>query len=148
MSLPLAVGAHPVGIQQRISGGSKFDGTAPTGPLAYSNGINKYGAASAGGLFYFENTRPIMLTQYNMDFGEAVSYEVAVVSLDKAGAKVAGERLVIDAGSGRYARGPAYYAFCLGAGQALEVTVSTARSGSSPAMIGAVWAIDATAALA
>jgi hypothetical protein len=147
MALPLSVGAAPVGIQQRISAGGKFDGTAPTTQISCTNGVNKYGAAAVGGLFNFQSHRPVMVTQYHFDFGESVGYELAIVSLDNAGAKIAGDKVLIEAGSARLVKGPEQFGFCLGANQALEITVTTARTVSSPAMIGAVWGLDATAAL-
>lgn len=141
MSLPLAVSASPIGIQQRMSGGSKFTGVLPTGTPAIQSGLNKYAPGTAGGLFYFENARPIALLHYNIDLGASVAYELAIVSL-AGGEKIAGDRVLLSAGTARVLEGPERFGLVLGPHQALELTVT----GSTTApMIANVWAVDATA---
>lgn len=143
MTLKVPSSAAPVGIQHRLNAGSKFDGTVPATAVTLENGINKYAAGTAGGLFYFENTRPVSVLHYAFDFGTSVPYEIAIVSLDGAGAKLAGERLLLESGTARTVSGPARVNLVLGCRQALEVTVSSGTA----AMIGSVWGVDATAHL-
>lgn len=141
MSLPLAVSASPVGIQQRMSAGSKFGGVTPAGTPTVQNGLNKYEPGTAGGLFYFYNPRPIALLHYNVDFGASVAYELAIVSLS-GGEKLPGERVLLAAGTARVLEGPERFGLVLGPHQALELTVS---GSASAAMIASMWAVDATA---
>lgn len=147
MPISVRVSATPIGIQQRIAAGSKFTGALPEGTALFENSVNKHPEAATGGLFYFENPRAASVTHYLFDFGASVPYELAVVSLTKLGEKVSGERTVFAQGTGRYVTGPAQFGFILGAHQAIEVT-HPGLSNPTAAMIGTVWAIDATAFLA
>lgn len=144
MALPLAVSAVPVGIQHRMNGGSKFTGVLPsTDGIVIQHGLNKYAPGTAGGLFYFYNSRPLTVLHYNIDFGASVSYQLALVSLF-SGEQIPGERTLISEGTAKYLEGPGFVNLILGPHQALELTVS--GSTTTP-MIASVWAIDATALL-
>jgi len=143
MPLKVRISAAPVGIQHTITAG-KFDGTLPSGEQSFVNGINKYAAGSTGGLFYFENYKPALVSSYSFDFGsDSATYELAVVSLDADGNKIPGDRILLEKGAGRVLTGPVHYGFLLGAQQALELKVTSSTSAS---MVGVVWALDATAA--
>lgn len=99
MSLTVPCGFVSVGIQQQANAGHQFDGSAPTGDITWANGINKYPAADAGGLFNFVQEEPIVITQYACDFGGDTAYKLTVESLDATGAVIAGESLTIDEGT-------------------------------------------------
>lgn len=144
MALKVDVSAAPVGIQQSVASGSAFDGTIPDTAVTFANGLNKFAESSAGGLFFFENLRPVALTSYAVYFGASVDYQVAVVSLDDTNAKIAGDRIVIAEGTATHITGPAQYGFILGPRQALEI-VTDGPSGA--AMRAQAWAVDATALL-
>jgi hypothetical protein len=124
MSLLIEAGRSPVGIQQQTAIGGSFDGTAPAGDPVAANGMNKYSALTAGGLFNFAQGEPIKILQYQFDLGASVAYSIAIVNLDSTGAVISGESMVIDTGTSRYpsTRTP----FWLTARQALQIIVAGA----------------------
>jgi hypothetical protein len=143
MPLSVAVSSAPTGIQQRVAAGAAFDDTVPTTAVTFANGLNKFAEDTAGGLFFFENLRPVVITYYAASFGAPVDYQVAIVSLDENNAKIPGDRIVIAEGTAANIIGPAQYGFTLGARQALEILAEASGS----AMIAQAWGVDATALL-
>lgn len=80
-------------IQQRITAAGNFDGTLPQAagpvradsPLAQpGNSIYKYAPAAAGGLFFWNVTEPLVLSQIHIDLGAASDVSIKIVNLDPA----------------------------------------------------------------
>jgi hypothetical protein len=134
MSLELAVGVMPVGIQQKITAGSQFNGAASTSAQTAANGMTKFATDVKGGLFNFEQNEPIVIHQVLANLGTSIAYQVNIVNLDSTGAVIAGESILL-------ASGTAASVFLtpqvvLGAGQAIQLTTT----GATLAMVGTVWA--------
>jgi hypothetical protein len=101
-------------IQQRITAGGNFDGTLPqdSGHRADSpiyhpgNSIYKYAPAAAGGLFFWNNVEPLVLSQIHLDLGAAANVTIRIVNLDPATinddlpAVLAGESMTIEQATG------------------------------------------------
>lgn len=101
-------------IQQRISAAGHFDGTLPqlAGVRADSpifqpgNSIYKYAAAAAGGLFFWNNVEPLVLSQIHLDLGAASDVTIKIVNLDPAHINddlpsvLAGESMTIEQATG------------------------------------------------
>lgn len=97
-------------IQQRISSGSFFDGTLPQAgavradsPLYVpGNSIYKYVAATAGGLFFWNNPESLVCSQIHVDLGASGNITVSIVNLDPAHINddaptiLAGEQMIIE----------------------------------------------------
>lgn len=80
-------------IQQRITAAGNFDGTLPqaAGPVRADspifqpgNSIFKYAATAAGGLFFWNNVEPLVLSQIHLDLGAASDVTIKIVNLDPA----------------------------------------------------------------
>lgn len=141
--LPYAPGAHPVGMMQKMAAGSKFNGKEPTGPAYAESGMNKFEASTDGGLFYFNNYKPVTVPHYNIDFGTSVDYELSVVSLKPSDLSVI-DRVLITKGTGRLLDGAEHYGFTLGSFQGFELKVVSTAATTQP-MIAMFWVLDATA---
>jgi hypothetical protein len=102
-------------IQQRITAAGNFDGTLPqaTGPVRADsplyqpgNSIYKYAPASKGGLFFWNITEPLVLSQIHIDLGASSDVTIKIVNLDPAKinddapAILAGEAMTIEAATG------------------------------------------------
>lgn len=101
-------------IQQRITAGGHFDGTLPqdSGHRADSplyqpgNSIYKYAAVAAGGLFFWNNVEPLVLSQIHLDLGAAADVSIKLVNLDPATVNddlpsiLAGESMLIEQATG------------------------------------------------
>jgi len=131
MTLKIPVGDSPLSIQQRITAGNDFDGTAPVAAgLTFANGTNKFAAGATGGLFNFEQDRPICLLQYLLDFGSPVDYTINIVTLDSPDETL----LIEEANAQRVVVSPQM--LLLAPGQALQVVTQ----GGTAAMLGRVSA--------
>lgn len=102
-------------IQQRQAAGHLFDGTLPQAagvradsPIDAGFSIYKYAALSAdgGGLFFWNNTEPLVCSQIHVDLGAAGNITVKLVNLDPAHinddqpAILSGESITIEAATG------------------------------------------------
>jgi len=101
-------------IQQRITAGGHFDGTLPqdSGHRADSplyqpgNSIYKYAASALGGLFFWSNVEPLVLSQIHLDLGAAADVSIKLVNLDPAHINddaptiLAGESMLIEQATG------------------------------------------------
>lgn len=65
-------------LQQQINALHQFDGTAPTGAMSISHGIEQWAAQNAGGLFDFTQTRPIPLRGIFVKFGGQASWSLSL----------------------------------------------------------------------
>lgn len=103
MSLKLPIQtSESVAIQHKITAGGQFDGTTPAGEVTAANYTNKFPASAAGGLFWFENTKPIVVHTARADFGSSIAHTLSVVNVDATGAPVAGEEIVILSATAQY----------------------------------------------
>lgn len=102
-------------IQQRITAAGNFDGTLPqaAGPVRADspiyqpgNSIYKYAPAAKGGLFFWNNVEPLVLSQIHLDLGAASDVTVKIVNLDPtkinddSPAILAGESMTIEQATG------------------------------------------------
>jgi hypothetical protein len=101
-------------IQQRIAAGGNFDGTLPqdSGHRADSplyqpgNSIYKYAPIDKGGLFFWHNTEPLVLSQIHLDLGAASDVSIKLVNLDPVHINddvptvLAGESMLIEQATG------------------------------------------------
>ena len=124
--------AHSTGIQQRITSGGHFDGTLPTGNTsdagtADQNGLYKYTAQAAGGLFVWNNYEPILVVQLHVDLGGSGDVTVSVVNQDDAGLAVTDEEIIIyQAQSVRYITlDETHFRVTLLRGQALKLVTTS-----------------------
>jgi hypothetical protein len=114
---PRQAGTCSTAIQQRISSGSTasvFNGTLPQAssvradsPLyAPGNCIYKYAASTAGGLFFWVNQEPLIVSQCHITCGSSESITISVVNLDPAYINsdspqiLAGESLILEQATG------------------------------------------------
>jgi hypothetical protein len=134
MALLLSVGVMPVGIQQKITAGSQFNGAASTSVQSVQNGMTKFATDTKGGLFNFEQNEPIVVQQILANLGTSIAYQVSIVSLDSAGVVIAGESLLL--ASGTAATVSLTPKIMLGVGQAIQLTTT----GATVTMVGAAWA--------
>jgi len=134
MSLLLAVGTSPVGIQQLITAASQFTGAASTSAQTLGNGMTKFATDTKGGLFNFEQTEPIVVHNVMADFGGSIPYNVYIVNLDANGAVISGESMLY--ASGTAATLSLTSRLTLGVNQAVQIKTTTATA----AMVGRVWA--------
>jgi len=134
MPLLLDVGVMPVGIQQRITAGSQFNGAASTSAQTVANGMTKFATDTKGGLFNFEQNEPIVVHHLIANFGTSIAHQVFIVNLDAAGAVIAGESLLIASGTATFIS--LIPQVVLGVKQAIQLTTT----GATLAMVGAAWA--------
>jgi hypothetical protein len=101
-------------IQQRITAGGNFNGTLPqdSGHRADSplyqpgNSIYKYVPVAAGGLFFWNNVEPLVLSQIHLDLGASSNVTIKLVNLNPATvnddlpATLAGEEMIIEQATG------------------------------------------------
>lgn len=69
-------------IQQGITAGNDFDGTAPAGSPTFANDIEAIAAEAAGGLFDFENSNPVEVRQVSILLGGQISWSLVLVDVD------------------------------------------------------------------
>lgn len=86
MTTPRIVQSTSSAIQQRITTGGFFDGTAPTGdsPVGADYSIYKYAAQAAGGLFFWNVRESMVCSQIHIDLGGAGNITVKLVNLNPA----------------------------------------------------------------
>jgi hypothetical protein len=97
-NLLITTGVSTVGIQHLITAGQQFTGVIPPitpTPPTFANNLTKFAIASTGGLFNFENSETVIVTQYAFNFNAATAYELALVNLDNTGAVIAAETQII-----------------------------------------------------
>ena len=138
MALILSVGVSPVGIQQIITSGSQFTGAASDSAQTQGQGMTKYATDTKGGLFYFENSEPIIVHHILADFGVSVTYTFTVVNLDANDAVIAGETITLATGAA--ATFSLTTPLVLGTKQAIRLITS---GGVAAAKVCRVWASTA-----
>lgn len=69
-------------IEQKITAGNQFDGTAPPGTLIRLNDIEGYPAAANGGLIDFANPNPIQIQQTFIKLGGQASWHLDLIDAD------------------------------------------------------------------
>lgn len=86
--------SYPTAILQRITATNQFDGTLSAGAESTTrNGsMYEFAAAAAGGLFYWDNSEPMVIDQVLVDLGAAGNCEIYIVNLDAAYAPITTER--------------------------------------------------------
>ena len=69
-------------IQQAITAGNDFDGSAPAGSVVRGSDIEAYPAAATGGLFDFGNANPLEVFQISIRLGGQTTWTLSVVDID------------------------------------------------------------------
>jgi hypothetical protein len=102
-------------IQQRVASAQHFDGTLPQAgavradsPLDAGRAIFKYAslAGVGGGLFFWNNSEPLVCSQIHVDLGASGDITVKIVNLDPAHINddlpsvLSGEAITIEAATG------------------------------------------------
>lgn len=104
MSVKRTASVYSTGIQQSIAANHTFDGTLPTGDTTDANTGNnnlyKYAKQNAGGLFVWDMSEPIIVTQVHVDVsvdapGGTADISLYIVNLDDRGSPIAEEGLLI-----------------------------------------------------
>lgn len=108
---PRIAQASSTAIQQRVASGQTFDGSLPQNgsvradsPIGADYSIYKYAslAATGGGLFFWNNTEPLVCSQIHVDLGGSGNITVSIVNLDPAHVNddqptvLSGEAMVIE----------------------------------------------------
>ncbi len=89
---PRLASTSATAIQQQITAAGHFDGTLPqdSGHRADSpiyqpgNSIFKYPAEAAGGLFFWNNVEPLVLSQIHISSSASMDISISIVNLDPA----------------------------------------------------------------
>jgi hypothetical protein len=115
-----------VGVQQQIPSGSQFTGAAPAGAQTFANGLNKFAANVAGGLFLFSATEAVVVHDIYIDFGALTTYSLKIVNLDGSGNPIAGESFALEEDVRLRTRLTGR--LLLSANQALQLTTSDATA--------------------
>ncbi len=138
MALLAQVGTYSIGIQHKVTANNQFDGTLPVGALTFANGMNKYAAGTAGGLFDFENTEPIIITQYHFEFGDVTTgYVLSIITTNADESEISGEASILAQGSAKIVIVTGQR-LLLTAGQKLKLVTT----GGTAAMFARVFAIQ------
>jgi hypothetical protein len=108
MSVQRIAGTFSTAIQQRIASGQHFDGTLPAvaGLTVANHCIYKYPSGNTGGLFFWENSEPIICGQVHVSLGASGDIHLYLVNLDPATiggvnpVALAGEEILIEEAAG------------------------------------------------
>ena len=87
-------------IQQEAT--AAFNGTLPTGdPVLSPEGIYRYPAEAAGGLFYWDAVRePMVIASFLVTLAASGNVTLSLVNLDNTGTPIAGEEFLLADGTG------------------------------------------------
>jgi hypothetical protein len=69
-------------MQQSITAGNNFDGTAPPGSLTHVKDMDVYAAAATGGLFDFALTEPMLVYQIELVLGGQSAWTLKLTDID------------------------------------------------------------------
>ncbi len=98
MTVERYAASYSTAIQQRITSGQHFDGTLPVADsvIGGNGSIYKYPIASAGGLFYWNASESIVISQFHVDLGGSGNVSLYIVNLDDDNAVISGESILIE----------------------------------------------------
>jgi hypothetical protein len=117
--------SESVAVEHKITAGNQFAGVAPAGAQTSANYTTKYAASAAGGLFWFENIKPMVVHTVRANFGSSVAHTVSVVNVDAAGAEVVGENVQLLSATAQHLN-LAPTRLTLFPGQAIKITTTGA----------------------
>lgn len=95
--------SNSTAIQQTTAAGVAFDGAYPDGSDAVDNGKGMYAYGDSpthAGLFYWNNAESIICGQFHIDLRGSGTISLYLVSIDDAGAEVAGSAILIEQQTG------------------------------------------------
>lgn len=95
--------SNSTAIQQTTAAGVAFDGAFPDGTDAADNGRGMYvfgDSPTHAGLFFWDNNEALICDQFHVDLRGSGNINLYIVSLDAAGAVIAGSEILIEQQTG------------------------------------------------